>query len=462
MEHSPLDGLDEIDWKSLEHAYGSAHNVPTILRGLLAEEEQVHSLGALYGALYHQGSLYSSTPYAVPFLVRIATSPTTPGRDEVLVYLATLTHRERWFAIPRPEPLGPREAAAPESLARADEQGRLWDATCAAIAREAEALVALLEDRSPRVRAAAAFVLGCLPEARTSLQPSLRVAIARERKDRVRATMILALFRLSPSEADREHALELMAAPRAIHGAQSAWLAPAPAAQSLACAMGLAWSLGHRAPKVVMKRLLEGLQAGPPEDDEEAADTSDIHGQNLLAAIFGGPSAPRPPQKPRLLARAWSGMPWHERRHRLCAATEVVAALCAMTPRDDVRVLDAVMARVRADRAALAPLLDSSLFEDEPLFQALLFLAFRDQHSIGVGATNEERVSRSIADPGPRQRPPADVRALTTKQREVLEILAIQPWPSSDIGDRLGALGLPDTRDALKRLLELPTGADGG
>ena len=34
-----LDGLDDIDWKSLEHAYGSAADVPDQLRDLVSGDE---------------------------------------------------------------------------------------------------------------------------------------------------------------------------------------------------------------------------------------------------------------------------------------------------------------------------------------------------------------------------------------------------------------------------------------
>ncbi|RFU40283.1 hypothetical protein DZF91_17835 [Actinomadura logoneensis] len=65
-------GIDEIDWGSLQDAYGPADGFPRLLAAVTApdpgvREEAVHEL---FGTVHHQGTLYSSTPHAVPFLAR--------------------------------------------------------------------------------------------------------------------------------------------------------------------------------------------------------------------------------------------------------------------------------------------------------------------------------------------------------------------------------------------------------
>ena len=69
-----LDGLTEIPWRELRHAYGSAEDVPGLLRVIAsgdreAAEDAVH---ALYGNIWHQGTVYEATAPAVPFLARMA------------------------------------------------------------------------------------------------------------------------------------------------------------------------------------------------------------------------------------------------------------------------------------------------------------------------------------------------------------------------------------------------------
>ncbi|MFJ6657487.1 HEAT repeat domain-containing protein [Streptomyces sp. NPDC091377] len=74
-------GIDDIDWPSLRHAYGSARDVPELLRGLASEDpaERETALDGMYGAVHHQGSVYDSTLACVPFLLALAARE--GGRD---------------------------------------------------------------------------------------------------------------------------------------------------------------------------------------------------------------------------------------------------------------------------------------------------------------------------------------------------------------------------------------------
>ena len=81
-----LDKLDAVPWASLEHAYGSAEDVPGLLRKLLDPDPKVRSntLWTLYGNVYHQGSRYPATPYVVPFLVEMCARHDVPNRSDLL------------------------------------------------------------------------------------------------------------------------------------------------------------------------------------------------------------------------------------------------------------------------------------------------------------------------------------------------------------------------------------------
>ncbi len=416
MTPSPLDGLDDIDWRALNQAYGSAAGIPAMLRRLLDPETWMHALGALYGSIYHQGSLYTATPRAAAWLVRIASFEETPARDQVMILLARLTARESWFAVP-----GPSLEPATDD----DEHRRLLDATRAAILAEVRALLPALSDRSSKIRAASAFLFGCLPEFEHAAKPALRVAIARERNDRVRAVMVLALFRLAPSEDDAAHALALMRGPRGARGEQAPWLSPAPPAQRLACAIALAWSLGARAPSDVVMRLHEGVAAAPPtDDDEEAAST---HAANaLLAAIAGDdlPKRPGPSRRMRALAQAWTRMPWHEHPFgRANASVDASSALCFVSRRARERAADAIVARMREEEVA-----------PTALVEALLFLTFDAQPP----PPDETRLGRRVDG----------------RQQAILDAIATVAWADTGVGARLRRYGLPSTRETLARALE--------
>ena len=84
--------LDDIPWAQLTHAYGSAGDVPDLLRSLRTASPDLSGdespLWQLFGNIYHQGTVYEATSYAVPFLIEPAADPETPDRNGILELLA--------------------------------------------------------------------------------------------------------------------------------------------------------------------------------------------------------------------------------------------------------------------------------------------------------------------------------------------------------------------------------------
>ncbi|WP_189642803.1 hypothetical protein [Deinococcus piscis] len=58
-----------MDWANLEHAYGSAEDVPAQLEAIAAGDEEAYT--DAFGNLWHQWTTYSATPHAIPFLIGI-------------------------------------------------------------------------------------------------------------------------------------------------------------------------------------------------------------------------------------------------------------------------------------------------------------------------------------------------------------------------------------------------------
>ncbi|MFE1289416.1 HEAT repeat domain-containing protein [Streptomyces sp. NPDC058751] len=85
-------GIDEVDWASMEHAYGSAADVPELLRGLASPlpQEREAALDGMYGAVHHQGDVYDSTLASVPFLFELAGRTELPDRGGVVELLASI------------------------------------------------------------------------------------------------------------------------------------------------------------------------------------------------------------------------------------------------------------------------------------------------------------------------------------------------------------------------------------
>ncbi|MFC8421560.1 hypothetical protein ACFUN7_11865 [Streptomyces sp. NPDC057236] len=83
--------LDTIQWQTLTHAYGSAVDVPDLIRALYRDDDTTvdEAVHELYGNIHHQGTVYSASAPAVPFLAHAARH--VPGRRaELLMLLATL------------------------------------------------------------------------------------------------------------------------------------------------------------------------------------------------------------------------------------------------------------------------------------------------------------------------------------------------------------------------------------
>jgi hypothetical protein len=88
-----LSGIEAIDWSALEHAYGSATTTPAYLRALLSPDEAVRNEAVehLWSAITHQGTVYSATAAATPFLLRIlADDAAKPIRTALLSVLEVI------------------------------------------------------------------------------------------------------------------------------------------------------------------------------------------------------------------------------------------------------------------------------------------------------------------------------------------------------------------------------------
>ncbi|MEW1910948.1 HEAT repeat domain-containing protein [Kitasatospora sp. NPDC085895] len=223
-------GLDDIDWASLEHAYGPAGDVPDQLRALCGEgrDDRGRALHALYGNIFHQGSRYQASAFAVPFLARMAADRSRRGRAQALELMSGLAigydeaHLPDGVAVAAwrrgVEDLRAKGAAATTAeyddwVARAADDGerrvrefqrRTFDydrhlgayeaelAAYDAVAREVPALAALLSDEEPAVRASTCHVLAWFPEQAAAVLPQLLDLADREQVPAVAATALIA------------------------------------------------------------------------------------------------------------------------------------------------------------------------------------------------------------------------------------------------------------------------------
>ncbi|WP_406383923.1 HEAT repeat domain-containing protein [Streptomyces sp. NBC_01618] len=85
-------GIDEVDWASMEHAYGPADDVPEMLRGLASDDpaEREAALDGMYGAVHHQGDVYACTLASIPFLFELVVDPGIQDRGSIVELLTSI------------------------------------------------------------------------------------------------------------------------------------------------------------------------------------------------------------------------------------------------------------------------------------------------------------------------------------------------------------------------------------
>jgi hypothetical protein len=115
--------MDEIDWGVLEHAYGPAKDVPESIRALASPDadEREKARHTLYGNIFHQGTRYQATAYAVPFLLELLAEPATPDRAELahLLTMLAVGYDEQWLPDTFPVERCRADAVGGQELLRA-------------------------------------------------------------------------------------------------------------------------------------------------------------------------------------------------------------------------------------------------------------------------------------------------------------------------------------------------------
>ena len=87
---------EAVDWSLVSTAYGSAVDVPSLLDRLKSpnSSDRREAIDELWGCLCHQGTVYSASAAAVPFLLEAAqTAPLTPTQRFLVLGLVAAIGR---------------------------------------------------------------------------------------------------------------------------------------------------------------------------------------------------------------------------------------------------------------------------------------------------------------------------------------------------------------------------------
>ncbi|WP_406109867.1 hypothetical protein [Kitasatospora purpeofusca] len=168
----PLDGLDSLSWSSHSHAYGSAEDLPDLLRALAGTDADAarEALSELYGSVLHQGTVYDASTVVVPFLAGLAAAG--HRTEDVLLLLGGMAASE-------------------------DEHGVEPGAVRAAVAGRLPLLLPLLDAAEAGVRRAAVWTVSHT-RAPVALS-ALRARWDEESEAAVRAEVLSGIARIDPA-----------------------------------------------------------------------------------------------------------------------------------------------------------------------------------------------------------------------------------------------------------------------
>lgn len=191
-----LEGLDNIQWGQLNHAYGSADDVPDLIRALAHEDDDIRdkTLYALYGNIWHQGTVYEATPYAVPFLIELLSIDHVTRKYDILILLAHLAHGTSYFDIQSNDLLsGEHESDGIQQQLAEEVQHvkRTHQAVCDGIDVYWQLLLDQHEELHTRM--AVTYLLSCFTEHELSIVPRLKQLLPDEPDSLMRASLVLAL-----------------------------------------------------------------------------------------------------------------------------------------------------------------------------------------------------------------------------------------------------------------------------
>ncbi|KAH7130937.1 hypothetical protein EDB81DRAFT_696071 [Dactylonectria macrodidyma] len=200
----PLAGLDSVSWSQLSHAYGPADDVPELLRQLQSDDPEIYMTAGdeLVSTIYHQGSRYSSSIAAVPFLYSLLDIEATKGRGFLLQIITHLAVGSPEWSVPKGIDVAKwqarvREIQEPGYCAH---EFRTYEAA----ERGLPSILRCLEDESPNMRATAAFSLAFFLRESGKTTVALSNLFDREIHANVRGTIVLALAIMHAAQDDSE------------------------------------------------------------------------------------------------------------------------------------------------------------------------------------------------------------------------------------------------------------------
>ena len=169
-----------VNWRKLSHAYGSARDVPQLLKALTSEEATTRSqaLDKLNASLCHQGTVYSATVASVPIFVELLQIPNIHDKSEILILLGCFARGFDEDEFEEFLPTGQKTA---------------YSSVFPALLDGLSLYLQLLNDPDSKIRAASSYLLTCFAEAEPTIVEEIFRALFVESDPLAQASFILNL-----------------------------------------------------------------------------------------------------------------------------------------------------------------------------------------------------------------------------------------------------------------------------
>ncbi len=172
--------IDDVPWKALNHAYGSSEDVPELIKNLSTSDSELfdETLDELFGNIWHQGTVYEATTYALPFLIDILRKGKTIDNSYLATLVAYIASGQGYYQVhSKVEVINPftnEKLNQPENLEELLEKERQIVNKIREISIDTiDLLIPYIDHESSEVRRAIAEAFGCFPSESSKLLPIL-------------------------------------------------------------------------------------------------------------------------------------------------------------------------------------------------------------------------------------------------------------------------------------------------
>lgn len=214
------EGIYGIRWKDLTHAYGSAEDVPDLIRALSTDDGHEQAVDDFYSMLCHQGTVYNATAAVIPFLIELLhTCRDKERRYSFLRMLSDCANGASYLAV-HGELDHSHEQKSKQFNAQLNEELRAVGATRTAVWQGFHVYISMVSDSCESVRIIAPYTLTSLcvvepfPEQLLSIEPckmvidALTRQLVEEPNQVVRASLIFALNALARHQPSLESLID--------------------------------------------------------------------------------------------------------------------------------------------------------------------------------------------------------------------------------------------------------------